>query len=323
MLILGIETSCDDTGAAVLRVDDGRREILSNVLSSQVVHEEYGGVVPELASRAHLSALVPIVRRALDRAGVDEARLDAVAATRGPGLIGSLLVGLSFAKSLAWSRGIPFVGVNHIEAHLLAVCLEAPDLAPPFLGLVVSGGHTEFLFVEDWGRYRLLGSTLDDAAGEAFDKVGSLLGLPYPGGPAIDRAARAGDDRAFPLPRALRGREGCDVSFSGLKTAVRALLDDLGPEAAAARVPDLAASFQRAVVDSLEEKFAWALRDSGAREAVLAGGVAANSALRERLVRRAEREGARMRLPSLALCADNAAMIALDRKSTRLNSSHR
>jgi N6-L-threonylcarbamoyladenine synthase len=311
MLILGIETSCDDTGAAVLQVENDTRRLLSNVLSSQVVHQEYGGVVPELASRAHLTALAPIVRRALERAGVGLEDLAAVAATSGPGLIGSLLVGLTFAKSLAWARGLAFVSVNHIEAHLLAVCLEAPDLAPPFLGLVVSGGHTEFLLVEDWGCYRLLGSTLDDAAGEAFDKVGTLLGLPYPGGPNVERAARLGDPHAFRLPRGLRLREDCDVSFSGLKTAVRTLVERLGSETTRVRTADLAASFQEAVVESLEEKFAWALRHTGVTHAVLAGGVAANSALRDRLRARADREGAVLHLPSLSLCTDNAAMIAL------------
>lgn len=311
MLILGIETSCDDTGASVLRVDGAERTVLSSILSSQVVHQEYGGVVPELASRAHLTALAPMVRRALDQAGVTLADIDAVAATFMPGLVGSLLVGLTFAKSLAWSRGIPFVGVNHIEAHLLAVCLEEPDLAPPFLGLVVSGGHTEFILVEDWGRYRLLGSTLDDAAGEAFDKVGQLLGLPYPGGPSIDKTARAGGDpHAFAFPRGLRKRDDCDVSFSGLKTAVRLAVEKLGPEEAQRRVADLAASFQEAVVASLEDKFAWALRHTGARHAVLAGGVAANSALRNRLTERAASEGALLHLTPMRFCTDNAAMIA-------------
>jgi N6-L-threonylcarbamoyladenine synthase len=309
MLILGIETSCDDTGAAVLRVENGARTILSNVLSSQTVHEEYGGVVPELASRAHLTALVPIVRRAIDRAGIAEADLDAVAATRGPGLVGSLLVGLTFAKSFAWARGLRFAAVNHIEAHLLAACLDVPSLEPPFLGLVVSGGHTEFIAVDGWGRYRLLGSTLDDAAGEAFDKVGMLLGLPYPGGPAIDRAAREGNPRAFSFPRGLRLREDCDVSFSGLKTAVRTALARIPEEDRAARVNDVAASFQEAVVASLEDKFARALRVTGVQNAVLAGGVAANSALRTRLADRARASGATLHLPSFALCADNAAMI--------------
>ncbi len=311
MLILGIETSCDDTGAAVLRVDGVHRSVLSSILSSQVVHQEYGGVVPELASRAHLTALAPMVRRALDAAGVTLADLDAVAATFMPGLVGSLLVGLTFAKSVAWSRGIPFVGVNHIEAHLLAVCLEVPELQPPFLGLVVSGGHTEFILVEEWGRYRMLGSTLDDAAGEAFDKVGQLLGLPYPGGPAIDKTAReGGDPHAFKFPRGLRHRDDCDVSFSGLKTAVRLTVEKLGPEESQRRVADLAASFQEAVVASLEDKFAWALRHTGARHAVLAGGVAANSALRNRLTARAEAEGATLHLTPMRLCTDNAAMIA-------------
>ncbi len=310
MLILGIETSCDDTGAAVLRVDGAERVILSNVLSSQVVHQEYGGVVPELASRAHLTALAPMVRRALDTAGVTLDDLDAVAATFMPGLVGSLLVGLTFAKSLAWSRGLPFVGVNHIEAHLLAVCLEVPALEPPFLGLVVSGGHTEFILVEDWGRYRLLGATLDDAAGEAFDKVGQLLGLPFPGGPAIDRAAREGDPRAFAFPRGLRKRDTCDVSFSGLKTAVRLAVEKLGPDEARRRTADIAASFQEAVVASLEDKFTWAMRHTGVTQAVLAGGVAANSALRNRLTERAATLGGTMHLPSMRLCTDNAAMIA-------------
>jgi N6-L-threonylcarbamoyladenine synthase len=303
--VLGLETSCDETAAAV--VADGRT-ICSSVVSSQVdLHARYGGVVPELAGRAHLARITQVVAEALAGAGLEERHpaLDAVAATSGPGLMGALLVGLSTAKALALSWGVPFVGVNHLEAHLFASLLEHPDPPWPLVVLLVSGGHTLIVLMEGPGRYRLLGQTLDDAAGEAFDKVARYLGLGYPGGPVIDRLARQGDRAAFAFPRALEG-VGLDLSFSGLKTAViRAV--EAAPDAEAA---DIAASFQAAVVDALMAKARRAVEVSKAAGLCLAGGVAANSELR----RAAEAAGAELGvatlLPSRAMCTDNAAMVA-------------
>jgi N6-L-threonylcarbamoyladenine synthase len=302
MLVLGIETSCDETAAAV--VEDGRI-VRSSVVSSQVdLHAQYGGVVPEVASRAHVDLIVPVVADALGEAGVELHDLDAVAATRGPGLAGALLVGVSAAKALALVAGIPYVGVNHLEAHLYAGWLEQPELATPLAVLLVSGGHTMLVAVDGPGEYRILGQTVDDAAGEAFDKVARFLGLGYPGGPAIDRLARQGDPRAIPFPRAMPGELDC--SFSGLKTAVvhhvRA-----HPEVV---VADVAASFQEAVVDQLLDKLARAADVAEATTLVLGGGVAANSRLRERTEALAAATGRAAFLPPLALCTDNAAMIA-------------
>ena len=302
MLVLGIETSCDETAAAV--VEDGRI-VRSSVVSSQVdLHAQYGGVVPEVASRAHVDLIVPVVADALGEAGVELHDLDAVAATRGPGLAGALLVGVSAAKALALVAGIPYVGVNHLEAHLYAGWLEQPELATPLAVLLVSGGHTMLVAVDGPGEYRILGQTVDDAAGEAFDKVARFLGLGYPGGPAIDRLARQGDPRAIPFPRAMPGELDC--SFSGLKTAVvhhvRA-----HPEVV---VADVAASFQEAVVDQLLDKLARAADVAEATTLVLGGGVAANSRLRERTEALAAATGRSAFLPPLALCTDNAAMIA-------------
>ena len=302
MLVLGIETSCDETAAAV--VEDGRI-VRSSVVSSQVdLHAQYGGVVPEVASRAHVDLIVPVVADALGEAGVELHDLDAVAATRGPGLAGALLVGVSAAKALALVAGIPYVGVNHLEAHLYAGWLEQPELATPLVVLLVSGGHTMLVAVDGPGEYRILGQTVDDAAGEAFDKVARFLGLGYPGGPAIDRLARQGDPRAIPFPRAMPGELDC--SFSGLKTAVvhnvRA-----HPEVV---VADVAASFQEAVVDQLLDKLARAADVAEATTLVLGGGVAANSRLRERTEALAAATGRSAFLPPLALCTDNAAMIA-------------
>jgi N6-L-threonylcarbamoyladenine synthase len=305
LVVLGIETSCDDTAAAV--VADGR-VVRSSLVSSQIeVHAPFGGVVPELAGRAHLEKLSTVVEAALTEAGIVSGPgcVDAVAATYGPGLVGSLLVGLNQAKALAMAWDVPFVGVNHLEAHLFASVLEEPDLAWPLLVLLVSGGHTLFVEVEGPGHYRLVGQTLDDAAGEAYDKVARYLGLGYPGGPVIDRIAREGDPRAFDFPRALAGK-GADVSFSGLKTAViRAV--ERRPDAATA---DVAASFQAALVDVLIAKAADALVATGAAGLCLGGGVAANSALRARAGALADELGVACYLPSLALCTDNAAMVA-------------
>jgi N6-L-threonylcarbamoyladenine synthase len=302
-LVLGIETSCDETAAACVR---GGGEVLSSVVSSQVdLHAEYGGVVPEIASRAHNELIIPVVARAMVEAGVDGARIDAVAATTGPGLIGALLVGVSAAKALALAWEVPFVSVNHLEAHLYAALLEEPDLQFPMVVLLVSGGHTMLVLVEDHGRYRMLGRTLDDAAGEAFDKVARFLGLGYPGGPAIDRIAMEGDPTAVAFPRAMLD-EGLDFSFSGLKTAVvnhvRA-----HPEVSTA---DVAASFQAAVVDVLVTKARRAVHATGARAMALGGGVAANSLLREHFLTCCTDDGVQGFLPSRAMCTDNAAMIA-------------
>lgn len=298
MIVLGIETSCDETAAAVV-VD--RTDVRSSVVSSQVdLHAKYGGVVPEVASRAHVELLTPVVAEALDLAGVE--RADAVAATYGPGLVGSLLVGLSAAKALAMAWDAPFVGVNHLEGHLFAPLVEVGELGWPLVVLLVSGGHTLLVEMRGPGRYRLLGQTLDDAAGEAYDKVARYLGLGYPGGPAIDRIAAEGDPGAFDFPRAMRD-EGYDFSFSGLKTAVvRAV--ERRPDAPTA---DVAAAFQEAVVDVLVVKAARAVAEVRARGLCLGGGVAANSQLRRRAKAAVD---VPTYLPSLAMCTDNAAMVA-------------
>ncbi|HEX4978432.1 MAG TPA: tRNA (adenosine(37)-N6)-threonylcarbamoyltransferase complex transferase subunit TsaD, partial [Acidimicrobiales bacterium] len=273
--VLGIETSCDETAAAVVA---GGRDVLSSVVSSQVdLHARFGGVVPELASRAHVELLTPVVAEALVTAGVEGPDLAAVAATTGPGLIGALLVGVSHAKAMAMVYGVPFVGVNHLEGHLYAAFIEEPDLELPAVVLLVSGGHTLLILMEGHGRYRLLGQTIDDAAGEAFDKVARFLGLGYPGGPAIDKLAVEGDATAIAFPRGLLD-EAHDFSFSGLKTSVITFVRK-HPDV---EVADVAASFQEAVVDVLVRKARRAARDTGARAICLAGGVAANSSLRER-----------------------------------------
>ncbi len=308
MKILAIETSCDETAAAV--VEDGRH-VLSSVVSSQIdLHSCFGGVVPEVASRAHVELLTPVVAEALLEAGVESRDLGAIAATVGPGLIGSLLVGVSAAKaySLAWR--LPFVGVNHMEAHLHAAFLQEPELALPVVVLLVSGGHTLLVAMESAPRggfpfaYRLLGQTIDDAAGEAFDKVARYLGLGYPGGPAIDRVAMDGDPEAVRFPRAMRD-EGYDFSFSGLKTSVINHVRK-HPDTS---VADVAASFQEAVVDVLVTKARRAASEIGARGICLGGGVAANSALRLRVLEACESDGIAALLPTLAFCTDNAAMI--------------
>ncbi len=298
--VLAIETSCDETAAAL--VDDGRT-IVSSVVSSQVdLHARYGGVVPELASRAHTELIVPVVAEAL--AGHDDRPIDAVAATVGPGLVGALLVGVSHAKALAMSWGVPFVGVNHLEGHLYASLLEEPGLELPVAVLLVSGGHTLLVRMDGPGRYEVLGRTKDDAAGEAFDKVARYLGLGYPGGPAIDKTAQSGDPQAVRLPRAwLEG--SLDFSFSGLKTAVVNYVR-AHPDVA---TEDVAASFQRAVVDVLATKLLDAATRTSARGICLAGGVAANSELRTRVTEDGRRAGLSVFLPSRAMCTDNAAMI--------------
>ena len=301
--ILGIETSCDETAAAV--VADGH-DVLSSVVSSQVdLHAAFGGVVPEIASRAHVELLNPVIGKALVEARVKGPDVGAVAATVGPGLIGSLLVGLSAAKALSLAWDVPFVGVNHLEAHLYAAFLEEPDLEMPLLVLLVSGAHTMVVLMEGHGRYRVLGSTIDDAAGEAFDKVARFLGLGYPGGPAIDRLAEEGDPTAVQFPRGLADRP-YDFSFSGVKTSV---VTHVRKHPALA-VADVAASFQEAVVDVLVTKARRAAADTGARGMVLGGGVAANSRLRERALEVCAEDGLRAFLPSRSMCTDNAAMVA-------------
>ena len=314
--ILGVETSCDETAIAVV---ERATVVRSSVVSSQVEqHAEFGGVVPEIAGRAHVRELVPVLAEALATAGIDDATgpdgVDAVAATTGPGLVGSLLVGVSAAKALSLVWGVPIVSVNHLEAHLYASFLEEPDLELPLVVLLVSGGHTMLVLMEGHGRYRLLGSTLDDAAGEAYDKVARYLGLGYPGGPAIDALAADGDPTAFDYPRALV-QENPDTladdrrysfSFSGLKTAVVNHVRN-EPEAPSA---DVAASFQAAVVDALVTKARWAVEATGAVGACLGGGVAANSLLRDRFAGMCNEAGVRPFVPSRAMCTDNAAMVA-------------
>jgi len=300
--ILAIETSCDETAAAV--VDDGR-SVRSSVVASQAdLHARFGGVVPEIASRAHVELIDDVIEQALVEAGTTLAEIDAVAAVHGPGLAGALLVGVSAAKAIALAMDIPYVGVHHHEAHVYAAMLEDPTLEPPLVTLVVSGGHTLLIAMDGHGQYRVLGQTVDDAAGEAFDKIARFLGLGYPGGPAIDRIAHDGDANAIAFPRPMLD-DGHDFSFSGLKTAVVQYVRK-HPEAG---VADVAASFQAAVVDVLVTKLLGAARETGIRTVVAGGGVAANSLLRERLLDLALTGEVEVVLPGIALCTDNAAMV--------------
>jgi N6-L-threonylcarbamoyladenine synthase len=311
LTVLGIETSCDETAAAVVRLDRGV-EVLSSVVASQIAaHAPFGGVVPEIAARAHVELIEDVVAKALADAGLAAADLDGIAATAGPGLVGGVMVGLSFGKAMALALGKPLAAVNHLEGHAVSARLAA-EVPYPFLLLLVSGGHCQLLAVEDLGVYRRLGSTLDDAAGEAFDKIGASLGLPYPGGPALERLAAGGDASRFDLPRALLGRKDCDFSFSGLKTAAARLADGLTAEADRR---DLAAAVQGAIARQLAERTDRAMQIFAARHAartlVVAGGVAANRAVREALAERAAVRGFTLIAPPLAYCTDNAAMIAL------------
>jgi N6-L-threonylcarbamoyladenine synthase len=304
--ILAIETSCDDTCAAVL---EGPR-ILSNVISSQAAaHAQFGGVVPEVASRHHLELTAPVVEAALAEAGTTLDRIEAVAVTVGPGLIGALLVGVSTAKAIAAPRRLPLIPVDHLQGHVAANFLEPEPLEPPFLCLIASGGHTMLAGVREPSGYELLGQTLDDAAGEAFDKVARLLGLGYPGGPALERLAREGDPDAFEMPVAMRRDPGLAFSFSGLKTALVYLCRDLGPEQVSERRADLAAAFQAAAVGQLVAKLERALKGREWEAVALGGGVAANGPLREAVAALCERREVRLKLVPLALCTDNAAMI--------------
>ena len=301
-VLIALETSCDETAAAVIRGAD----LLSSVVASQVaVHTQYGGVVPEVASRNHLRALKPVIRRALDEAGLSIAEIDAFAATSGPGLASSLMIGASAAKALAVGLRKPYLSVNHIEGHLLSPFFGDPRGVRPAVALVVSGGHTLLLEIEALGKYRLLGQTLDDAAGEAFDKVGKLLGLPYPGGPNVDRLAAQGDPKRFDFPRSMLDTDDFQFSFSGLKTSVRYLL----PKLETLPLPDLCASFQEAVVDVLVAKTLRAARVTGSKVIAVSGGVSCNSRLRERFRAACAERGLELLIAPPSLCTDNAAMI--------------
>ncbi|MHC1759412.1 MAG: tRNA (adenosine(37)-N6)-threonylcarbamoyltransferase complex transferase subunit TsaD [Negativicutes bacterium] len=306
-LVLGLETSCDETSAAVIA--DGRR-ILSNVISSQIpIHQKYGGVVPELASRRHLENVVPVIDQALTEAGVTLADLDGVGVTHGPGLVGALLVGVAAAKALAFAAGIPLLGVHHLEGHIFAALLTHPELEPPFVSLVVSGGHTSLVHVRGYSTFGLLGQTRDDAAGEAFDKVARLLGLPYPGGPHVEQLAVAGNPAAIHFPRSFTGGESFEFSFSGLKSAVINYLHTAFQRKEPVNAADVAASFQAAVVDVLVQKALQAVRQCGGSKLVLAGGVAANGSLRRALQERCSAADIGFYYPDSILCTDNAAMI--------------
>jgi len=309
MLILAIESSCDDTAAAVLEPEN---RVRSSVVSSQnEIHARFGGIVPELASRRHIEMIRPVVDEALAQAGVGLDDIDLIAATRGPGLVGSLLVGFTFAKALALVRGLPCVGVDHMAGHLLSCLLENPQPAFPYTALIVSGGNTSLFAVDDPLTFTRLGRTRDDAAGEAFDKVAKLLGLGYPGGPAISHLAADGDPAAIAFPRARLGEDSLDFSFSGLKTSVAAHVDGQRRSGAPLAVADICASFQEAVVDVLADKTLAAAERTGHRRVVLGGGVAANPRLRAVLAERCAARGFELFLPAPALCTDNAAMIGL------------
>ena len=306
MFVLGIETSCDDTSAAVYHSES---RLLSSVVSSQLEHLDFGGVVPELASRAHLSLILPVIGEALSHAHITLDDVDGIAVTAGPGLVGSLLVGVSVGKSLALSRNIPMIGVHHIEGHILSNFIEEPAPTYPYLVLVVSGGHTELVVSEKPFDYRVIGATRDDAAGEAFDKIAKLLGLGYPGGPQIDKLAGQGDSDFIDYP--VSKVPDYEFSFSGLKTAVLVSVKKMGGDAVRTAVPHICASFQKAVVEALVEKTLKALRAYGIDNLLLAGGVAANSALKRRFQTETDSHGFRLFVPSSKYCTDNAAMIAL------------
>ncbi|HIR57966.1 MAG TPA: tRNA (adenosine(37)-N6)-threonylcarbamoyltransferase complex transferase subunit TsaD [Candidatus Gallacutalibacter pullicola] len=307
MRILGIESSCDETAAAV--VEDGRR-VLSSVIASQVEeHKLYGGVVPEIASRRHSEAIVGVTRQALDEAGISLSGIDAIAVTYAPGLIGALLVGVNFAKGLALSSGLPLVPVHHLRSHIAANYITNPELEPPFLCLVVSGGHTHIIQVEDYTKLRILGCTRDDAAGEAFDKAARAMGMPYPGGVHLDKVAQDGNPEAFRFPRPSVDGAPLDFSFSGLKTSVINLIHNASQKGQTLPVPDLAASFRKAVVGCLVHNFTEAARQTGSKKLVIAGGVSANSLLRSELERVCAENGWKFYRPALNLCGDNAAMV--------------
>ncbi len=306
MIILGIETSCDETGVAIY---DARQGLLAHHLYSQVaIHADFGGIVPELASRDHIRKLLPLIRQVLNEATLSARQISAVAYTAGPGLIGALLVGASIARSLAWAWQTPAMAIHHMEGHLLAPMMENPDLTPPFLALLVSGGHTQLVEVQALGQYRLLGESIDDAVGEAFDKVANMLGLGYPGGPALEKLAKKGNSQRFHFPRPMTNRPGLDFSFSGLKTYVmNTLAKTNGSEQDKA---DIARAFQDAVADTLAIKCRRALQLTGLNRIIAAGGVSANQTIRWRLKQTALKENAELFVPSLQFCTDNGAMIA-------------
>ena len=307
MLVLGVETSCDETAAAVL---ESPRNLLSNVIHSQLVHEKWGGVVPELASREHIKRIIGIVEEALSRAKCSLDNIDAFAVTYGPGLVGALLVGLTFVKSMAQATGKPFIGINHLEGHIFSNILSHERCKPPFIALLVSGGHSNLVMVKDWGEYQVLGKTRDDAPGEAFDKVAKVLGLSYPGGPAIQKAATGGDRKFFKFPRAFMGKDSYEFSFSGLKTAVAVYLKDKDEAFIQKHLADISASFQEAVCEVLAVKAITACRNHGIDKLSVGGGVAMNKRLREMTAEKAKRSGIEVFFPGPDLSTDNAAMIA-------------
>lgn len=305
--ILAIESSCDETSAAV--VVNGR-EVLSNIISSQIdIHQKFGGVVPEVASRKHIEAISAVVQEALDEANLTFQDIDAIGVTYGPGLVGALLVGLQYAKSLAYSLNIPLIGVNHIEGHISANFIEYKELEPPFVTLVVSGGHTFVVHMKDYGDFEVMGETRDDAAGEAFDKVARALGLGYPGGPKIDKIAKEGNENAIKFPRANFHEESLDFSFSGIKSSVLNYLNKMEMKNEEINVADTAASFQKAVVDVLVDNAIKACKIKKVDKIAIAGGVAANSALREAMIKAGEQNNIKVLFPPMILCTDNAAMI--------------
>ncbi|MCA9732374.1 MAG: tRNA (adenosine(37)-N6)-threonylcarbamoyltransferase complex transferase subunit TsaD [Deferribacteres bacterium] len=305
MKLLAIESSCDETAAAVF--EEGH--LKSNIIASQDVHISYGGVVPELASRAHIAKISAIVRKALHEAQLDVKQIDAVAATAGPGLAGSLIVGLTFAKGIAMAHRIPFIGINHIEGHIFSACIENKDLQPPFLALVVSGGHSMIVLVKDIGDYNILGTTIDDAAGEAYDKVAKVIGLPYPGGPNIDKIAQKGNPEFHKFPVAtIKDKPYC-FSFSGLKTAVLYKYRSMSESEQVEHQKDIAASFQKAVIDAIHPKITAAMDEFHIKKLVMVGGVARNSSLRKTMANLATENGFQLYVPSGIYCTDNAAMI--------------
>jgi N6-L-threonylcarbamoyladenine synthase len=308
VIVLGIESSCDETAAAIIK--DGRT-ILSNVVSSQnEIHGKYGGVVPELAARSHIQNIIPVINAALANAGVSVEEVSGIAVTQGPGLVGSLLIGLSVAKAISYVMKIPIVGVNHVDGHMAAAFLEHEELTHPFIALVVSGGHTSLYEAKGFGDQHLLGQTLDDAAGEAFDKVAKCLGLGYPGGIVIDRLSEEGDKNAYSFPRAWMGSDSLDFSFSGLKTAVITTIRKIQRDLSVPEIRNIAASFQEAIVDVLVGKLFLAAQKKRMKKLAVCGGVASNRRLRERLEEEAAGKGISLYIPSPAYCTDNAAMIA-------------
>lgn len=307
-LIMGIETSCDETAAAI--VEDGKK-IISNVVASQIsIHQKYGGVVPEIASRKHMEYIIPVIDKALDESEKKITDLSAIAVTYGPGLIGSLLVGLSVAKAMAYAQNIPLIGINHLEAHIYANFLEHTEIKPPFICLIVSGGHTSLVCIRNFREYKLLGQTKDDAAGEVFDKIAKVLDLGYPGGPITERLAKRGDPSSIKFPRPILNDKSYDFSFSGLKTAVIYYIKELKEENKNIPVSDILASFQQAVIDVLVKKTIKAALNFKTKQIILAGGVAANNSLRREIKEKADLLNIKVFCPSIFLCTDNAAMVA-------------